>query len=54
MASEYWGFGVLGASLHDPVLIEVNSKYKTVDTLQQNYLFKPAVHKEVYLVYLLT
>lgn len=42
------------ASLHDPVLIEVNSKYKTVDTLQQNYLFKPAVHKEVYLVYLLT
>jgi ATP-dependent RNA helicase DDX47/RRP3 len=22
------------ASLHDPVLIEVNSKYKTVDTLQ--------------------
>lgn len=42
------------ASLNDPVLIEVNSKYKTVDTLEQNYLFKPAAHKETYLVYLLT
>jgi len=42
------------ASLHDPVLIEVNTKYKTVDTLDQTYLFRPAIHKETYLVYLLT
>lgn len=42
------------ASLHDPVLIEVNTKYKTVDTLEQNYLFRPAIHKETYLVYILT
>ncbi len=42
------------ASLNDPVLIEVNTKYKTVDTLEQNYLFRPAIHKETYLVFLLT
>ena len=42
------------ASLRDPVKVEVNSKYKTVDTLVQNYIFIPAKHKEVYLVYLLT
>ena len=42
------------ASLNDPVLIEVNTKYKTVDTLQQNYLFRPALHKETYLVFMLT
>lgn len=41
-------------SLNNPVKIEVNTKYKTVDTLQQNYLFRPAKHKETYLVYLLT
>lgn len=42
------------ASLNDPVKIEVSSKYKTVDTLVQNYLFIPEKHKETYLVYLLT
>ena len=42
------------ASLQDPVLIEVNTKYKTVDTLEQNYLFRPAKFKETYLVFLLT
>ena len=42
------------ASLRDPVKVEVNTKYKTVTTLEQNYLFRPAVHKETYLVYLLT
>lgn len=42
------------ASLRDPVKVEVNTKYKTVDTLVQNYIFIPAKHKETYLVYLLT
>eukprot|EP00347_Sterkiella_histriomuscorum_P007721 403347814 len=42
------------ASLNDPVKIEVSSKYKTVDTLVQNYIFIPEKHKETYLVYLLT
>lgn len=42
------------ASLRDPVKVEINTKYKTVDTLVQNYIFIPAKHKEVYLVYLLT
>ncbi len=42
------------ASLHDPVKIEVSSKYKTVDTLVQNYIFIPEKHKETYMVYLLT
>lgn len=42
------------ASLKDPVKIEVNTKYKTVDTLVQNYIFIPAKHKETYLVFLLT
>eukprot|EP00356_Strombidium_inclinatum_P010660 CAMPEP_0170481502 /NCGR_PEP_ID=MMETSP0208-20121228/1924_1 /TAXON_ID=197538 /ORGANISM="Strombidium inclinatum, Strain S3" /LENGTH=323 /DNA_ID=CAMNT_0010754219 /DNA_START=488 /DNA_END=1459 /DNA_ORIENTATION=- len=41
------------ASLKDPVKIEVNTKYKTVDQLVQNYIFKPAKHKETYLVFLL-
>lgn len=41
------------ASLNDPVKIEVSSKYKTVDTLVQNYVFIPEKHKETYLVYLL-
>lgn len=40
------------ASLHDAVKIEVNTKYKTVDTLEQSYLFRPAKYKECYLVYL--
>ena len=42
------------ASLNDPVKVEVSSKYKTVDTLVQNYIFIPEKHKETYLVYLLT
>ena len=33
------------ACLSDPVRIEVASKYKTVDTLRQEYLFIPAKHK---------
>lgn len=40
------------ASLNDAVKIEVNTKYKTVDTLEQTYLFRPAKYKETYLVYL--
>lgn len=42
------------ASLRDPVKIEINTKYKTVDKLIQNYIFIPAKHKETYMVYLLT
>lgn len=42
------------ASLNDAVKIEVNTKYKTVETLEQQYLFRPAKYKETYLVYLLT
>jgi ATP-dependent RNA helicase DDX47/RRP3 len=42
------------ASLNDPVKVEVSNKYKTVDTLVQNYVFIPEKHKETYLVYLLT
>ena len=42
------------ASLNDAVKIEVNTKYKTVDSLEQNYLFRPAKYKETYLLYLLT
>ncbi len=41
------------ASLNDPVKVEVSNKYKTVDTLVQNYIFIPEKHKETYLVYLL-
>jgi len=41
-------------SLNDPIKIEVNTRYKTVDTLEQNYLFRPAKYKETYLVFLLT
>ena len=42
------------ASLNDPIKIEVNTRYKTVDTLDQSYLFRPAKYKETYLVFLLT
>ena len=42
------------ASLNDAVKIEVNTKYKTVDTLEQTYLFRPAKYKETYLIYLMT
>ncbi|GMT31532.1 hypothetical protein PFISCL1PPCAC_22829 [Pristionchus fissidentatus] len=41
------------ASLKDPVRVEVNSRYKTVDKLKQNYIFIPHKYKEAYLVYLL-
>ena len=40
------------ASLHDPVKVEVSSKYQTVDKLLQYYLFIPFKFKEVYLVHL--
>jgi len=42
------------ASLRNPVRIEIGSKYTTVDTLIQHYLFIPAKFKDCYLVYLLT
>ena len=41
------------ASLTDPVKVEVSSKYATVSTLLQNYLFIPAKLKDSYLTYLL-
>lgn len=40
-------------SLKDPVKIQVSSKYQTVSTLVQNYLFIPAKDKDVNLVYML-
>lgn len=42
------------ASLSNPVRIEVSSKYRTVDTLIQNYVFIPEKYKDCYLVFLLT
>lgn len=33
------------ASLKDPVRIEVNSKYQTVDKLMQHYIFIPHKYK---------
>ncbi|XP_069123702.1 probable ATP-dependent RNA helicase DDX47 [Argopecten irradians] len=41
------------ASLKDPVKVEVSSKYQTVDKLMQYYIFIPAKHKDVNLVYIL-
>ncbi|KAJ3296044.1 ribosomal RNA processing protein [Rhizoclosmatium sp. JEL0117] len=41
------------ASLTDPVKVSVATKYSTVSTLLQYYLFFPFKHKECYLVYLL-
>ncbi|KAI9298235.1 DEAD-domain-containing protein [Neoconidiobolus thromboides FSU 785] len=41
------------ASLNKPVKVEVNSKYSTVDSLLQFYLFFPFKHKDSYLVYLM-
>lgn len=41
------------ASLKDPVKVEVSTKYKTVDKLQQYYIFIPAKYKDVYLVSIL-
>lgn len=42
------------ASLIDPVKIEINSKYTTVSTLVQNYVFIPIKYKETYLSYILS
>ena len=39
------------ASLTNPVKVEVSSKYQTVRTLLQQYLFVPAKHKDCYLAY---
>lgn len=33
------------ASLKDPVRVEVSSKYQTVDSLQQHYIFIPVKYK---------
>ncbi|ORX58049.1 DEAD-domain-containing protein [Hesseltinella vesiculosa] len=41
------------ASLTKPVKVEVATKYSTVDTLLQYYMFFPLKHKDVYMVYLL-
>lgn len=41
------------ASLANPVKVEVSTKYKTVDQLQQYYIFIPVKYKDVYLVHLL-
>ncbi|BFZ53800.1 ribosomal RNA processing protein [Savitreella phatthalungensis] len=40
------------ASLSSPVRVAVSSKYSTVDTLIQSYLFFPFKFKDTYLVYL--
>lgn len=40
------------ASLRSPVRVEIGSKYSTVSTLQQYYLFMPFAHKDTYLVHL--
>lgn len=42
------------ASLSNPLRVSVSSsKYQTVSTLIQSYLFRPHKHKDIYLVYLL-
>ncbi|PGH10917.1 ATP-dependent rRNA helicase RRP3 [Polytolypa hystricis UAMH7299] len=41
------------ASLSNPLRVSVSSKYQTVSTLLQTYIFLPHKHKDVYLVYLL-
>ncbi|KAK9355123.1 P-loop containing nucleoside triphosphate hydrolase protein [Lipomyces doorenjongii] len=40
------------ASLSNPVRVAVSTKYETVKTLLQSYLFFPFKHKDTYLVYL--
>ncbi|XP_010418319.1 PREDICTED: DEAD-box ATP-dependent RNA helicase 10-like [Camelina sativa] len=42
------------ACLRNPVKIEAASKYSTVDTLKQWYLFVPGQYKDCYLVYILS
>ena len=41
------------ASLQDPVKIQVSTKYQTVSTLIQQYLFIPAKYKECYLAFIM-
>jgi ATP-dependent RNA helicase DDX47/RRP3 len=42
------------ASLKDPLRVSISSsKYQTVSTLIQNYIFIPHKHKDIYLVYLM-
>lgn len=41
------------ASLHNPARVSVSSKYATVKTLLQSYIFFPFAHKDTYLVYLI-
>ncbi|EAL67300.1 hypothetical protein DDB_G0280147 [Dictyostelium discoideum AX4] len=41
------------ASLVNPVKVQVASKYQTVDTLLQQYLFVPFKYKDCYLAYIL-
>lgn len=42
------------ASLKNPSKVSIsNSKYQTVSTLLQNYIFIPLVHKDTYLIFLL-
>ena len=41
------------ASLKNPVKIQVATKYSTVDTLDQTYLFIPAKYKDCYLAWVL-
>jgi ATP-dependent RNA helicase DDX47/RRP3 len=41
------------ASLQNPVKLEISSKYDTVETLQQYYMWLPMKHKDVYLTYLI-
>ena len=41
------------ASLKNPVKIEINTEYNTVNTLIQNYIFFPEKCKETYLAYIL-
>lgn len=40
------------ASLHDPVRVEVSTKFQTPKQLLQSYLFIPAKYKDCYLTYL--
>eukprot|EP00271_Cylindrocystis_brebissonii_P013125 TRINITY_DN32722_c0_g1_i1.p1 TRINITY_DN32722_c0_g1~~TRINITY_DN32722_c0_g1_i1.p1 ORF type:complete len:469 (+),score=99.49 TRINITY_DN32722_c0_g1_i1:569-1975(+) len=42
------------ACLKNPVKVEVSSKYSTVETLRQQYLFVPAKHKDCYVAYTLS
>ncbi|KAL5615051.1 hypothetical protein BROUX41_005115 [Berkeleyomyces rouxiae] len=43
------------ASLRNPVRVSISAnKYQTVSTLKQNYVFIPHMHKDTYLIYLIT